>query len=108
MQKNTQSLFGSQSSSSSNSYVFAESCHNLVKLFDAICWFTTCGGKKVKHPLVFKLTQQHTNNWRLGSYLFGALFSLLLMSPHLGIYQFTIIFQMTKNTMCRNPTLRQV
>jgi len=42
------------------------SCHNLVKPFDASCWPTTCGGKKVKQPSVFKITQQHTNNWEAG------------------------------------------
>jgi hypothetical protein len=41
-------------------------CHNLVRLFDASCWPTTHGGKKVKWPSIFKLTQQqHTNNWEV-------------------------------------------
>jgi hypothetical protein len=60
---NTWSLFGFQSSSSSNSYVPAMSCHNLVRSFDASCWPKTCGDKKVKWLSVFKITQQHMNNW---------------------------------------------
>jgi hypothetical protein len=66
---NAQIFFGSQSFSLSNSHVPMVSCHNLVKLFDASCSSTTCGGKKVKHPLIFKLTQQHTNNWEVGKFL---------------------------------------
>jgi hypothetical protein len=44
-------------------------CHSLVKLFDASCWPTTCGGKKVRRPSMFKITQQHTNNWEAGKLL---------------------------------------
>jgi hypothetical protein len=62
---NAQSLFGFQSFSSSNSHVLFVNCHNLVKLFDATCWPTTHGGKKVKRPFVFKITQ-HMNNWETG------------------------------------------
>jgi hypothetical protein len=36
---------------------------------------------------------------RLASYLPNALFSLLLMSPHLGMDKFIVLFQMTKDTM---------
>jgi len=63
---NVQSLFGFQSSSSSNSHVPTMSCHNLVKSSDANCWPITNGGKKVRRPFVFKITQQHTNNWEVG------------------------------------------
>jgi hypothetical protein len=55
---NVQSLFGFQFSSLNNSHVLIVKCHNLVKSFDVSCWPTTHGGKKVKHLLVFKLTQQ--------------------------------------------------
>ncbi len=61
---NAWSLFGSQSSCSNNSHVHvAASCPNLVRPSDASCWPTTCGYKKVRRPSVFKLRQQHTNNW---------------------------------------------
>jgi len=77
---NVRSLFGSQSSNSSNSHVLIMSCHNLVRLFNANYWLTTHGGKKVKWTFVFKLTQ----HGRLRFYFSSALFSLLLMSPPLG------------------------
>jgi hypothetical protein len=59
---NAQSLFGFQSLSSSNSHVPLVNCHNLVKLFNATCWLTTRGGKKVRRHFVFKIIQ-HMNNW---------------------------------------------
>ncbi len=52
-----QSLFGSQLSSTSNSHVVCMSAHNIVRSVDASCWPTTCGGKKVKQPSIFKTTQ---------------------------------------------------
>jgi hypothetical protein len=61
-----QSLFGSQSSNSSISHVLAMSVHNIVRLVNESCWATTRGGKKVRWPFVFKITQQHTNNWEVG------------------------------------------
>jgi hypothetical protein len=39
------------------------SAHNIVWLTDASYWPTTCGGKKMKWPFIFKITHQHTNNW---------------------------------------------
>ncbi len=42
------------------------SVHNIVRLVDASCWPTTCGGKKVKRLFVFRITQQHMNNWEVG------------------------------------------
>jgi hypothetical protein len=46
---NARSLFGSQSSCSSNSHVFAiVSCPSFVRPSYASCQPTTCGGKKVK------------------------------------------------------------
>ncbi len=61
-----QSLFGSQLSSPSNLHVLAMSVHNIVRSTNASCWPTTHGGKKVRRPSVFKITQQHTNNWEVG------------------------------------------
>jgi hypothetical protein len=66
---NAPSLFGFHSSSSNNFHVLTMSCHNLVTRYDASCWLTTCGGKMVKWPFVFKLTQQHANNWEVGMLL---------------------------------------
>jgi hypothetical protein len=39
------------------------SAHNIVQLANASYWPITRGGKKVRPPYVFKITQQHTNNW---------------------------------------------
>jgi hypothetical protein len=94
-----QSLFGSQSSSPSSLHVLAMSVHNIVWPTDASCWPTTCGGKKVKWPSTFKITQHHTNNWEVSNLLTQCTISHLLMSFHLCMDEFTILFQMTKNTM---------
>jgi hypothetical protein len=64
-----QSLVGSQSSSSSILHVPIMNVHNIVQPTDASCWLTTRGGKNVKRPSVFKITQQHTNNWEVGIFL---------------------------------------
>ncbi len=66
---NVRSLFGFQSSSSSNSHVHAMSCHNLARSSDASCWPITHGGKKVQRPFVFKITQQHKQleSWQVTS-----------------------------------------
>jgi hypothetical protein len=61
-----QSLFGFQSSNSSNSHVPIVNYHNPMRLADASCWPTTHGGKKVRWPSMFKITQQHMNNWEDG------------------------------------------
>jgi hypothetical protein len=42
------------------------SVHNIVQSANANCWPITCDGKKVSQPFVFKITQQHTNNWEVG------------------------------------------
>jgi hypothetical protein len=42
------------------------SVHSIVQLVDVSCWPTTHGGKKVRWPFVFKITQQCTNNWKVG------------------------------------------
>jgi hypothetical protein len=53
---NVRSLFGSQSSCSSNSHVpVGVSCPSVVRPSNVNCWPTTHGGKKVKQPLVLKL-----------------------------------------------------
>jgi hypothetical protein len=46
------------------------SCFSLVRLSDASCWLTTCGGKKVRKFSILKLTQQYTNNWEVNILLF--------------------------------------
>ncbi len=51
------SLFGSQSSSSSISYVHAMNARSIVRPIDASCWPITHGGKKVRRPSIFKITQ---------------------------------------------------
>jgi hypothetical protein len=40
------------------------SAHNIVWLAN-VSLFTTHGGKNVRQPSVFKITQQHTNNWEI-------------------------------------------
>jgi hypothetical protein len=54
--------------------------------------------EKVRQLSIFKLTQ-HINNWEVGILFIGALFSLLLMSPHLGMEEFIVLFHMTKDMM---------
>jgi len=34
-----------------------------VRPSNASCWPIIHGGQKVRRPFVFKITQQHTNNW---------------------------------------------
>ncbi len=51
------------------------SCHSLVRSSDA-----SCGGKKVRQPFVFKITQQHTNNWEV-----GRLFLLCIFFPAINV-----------------------
>jgi hypothetical protein len=64
---NTWILFGSQSSCSSNSHVHVVvNCPSVVRPSNVNCWPRTHGGKKVKQPLVLKLTQEHTSNWKTG------------------------------------------
>jgi hypothetical protein len=61
-----QSLFGSQLFSPSNPHVTCMSVHSIMQLTDASFWPITHGGKKVKRPFIFKITQRHTNNWEVG------------------------------------------
>jgi hypothetical protein len=42
---------------------------NFIMPIDLNSWFITHCGKKVKWPLVFKLTQLHTNNWEASKIL---------------------------------------
>jgi hypothetical protein len=93
---NVWSLFGFQSSSSSNSHVLVVSCHNLVRPSNASCWLTTCGGKKVKWPSMFKITQ-HTNNWEVGRLFFQCtIFPIVdVPPPKYGWIQYS--FLMTTN-----------
>ncbi len=79
---NAWSLFSSQSSCSSNSHVpIVVSCPSFVRIFDASCWPTTCGGKKVRWPLVFKMIQQHINNWEAGILLFKCIVFPIVDGP---------------------------
>jgi len=75
------------------------SAHNIVRLANASYWPITRGGKKVRPPSVFKITQQHINNWEANILLTQCTIFPLLMSLHLGMDEFSIFFQMTKDTM---------
>jgi hypothetical protein len=57
---------------------------NIVWLTNASCWPTIHGGKKVKRPSVFKITQQHTNNWEAGILLTQCMFFPPFDVPSLG------------------------
>jgi hypothetical protein len=57
------SLVNSQSFSPNNLHVAYMSVHDIVELTNASCWPTTHSGKKVRQPSIFKIIQQHTNNW---------------------------------------------
>jgi hypothetical protein len=73
--------------------------HIIVRSVDANYWPTTRVGKKVRRPFVFKITWQHTNNWEVGILFTQCIVSPLLMSPHLGMDEYTIFFSMTKDMM---------
>jgi hypothetical protein len=45
--------------------VLVMSCDSLVRPIDVSCWPTTRGGKKVRQPSMFKITQYHTINWEV-------------------------------------------
>ncbi len=79
--------------------MLAMSVHNIVRSTNASCWPTTCGGKKVSQPFVFKITQQHANNWEVDILLIQCIVFPMLMSPCLSMDEFIIFFQMTKDTM---------
>ncbi len=57
------------------------SCFSLVRLSDASCWLTTCGGKKVRRFSILKLTQQYTNNWEVSILLFKCIVFLIVDVP---------------------------
>jgi hypothetical protein len=57
------------------------SCHNLVNPFNASCGPIIHGGKKVKWPSIFKLTQQHTNNWEASIILLQCTIFLVVDVP---------------------------
>ncbi len=95
---NVQSLFGFQFSSSNNSHAPIVNCYSLVRLIDANYWPTTRGGKKVKWPFVFKITQ-HTNNWEASRLLLQCIVFPVVDQRHLGMDKFTILFLITNNTM---------
>jgi len=57
---------------------------NFITLIDLNSWLITCG-KKVKRPLMFKLTQQHTNNWEVRKF-FILVIVFLPLDVHLQWY----------------------
>jgi len=63
------------------------SVHNIVQLTDASCWPTIRGGKKVRQPFIFKITQQHTNNWEVGILLTQCTVFPAIDVPSLGYGQ---------------------
>jgi hypothetical protein len=72
------------------------SARNIVWLANASCWLTIHGGKNVRQPSVFKITQQHTNNWETNILLTQCIVFLVF---HLGMNEFIVLFQMTNDTM---------
>ncbi len=94
------SLFGFQSSSSSNSHVPLVSCHNLVRLSDASCWPTTRGGMKVRRPSMFKITQLHTTNWEAGRLLLQCIVFPDVDVPPLGYGQIYKYFFWWQSIWC--------
>ncbi len=56
------------------------SCFIFVRLSDASCWLTTCGGKKVRRFSILKLTQ-YTNNWEVNILLFKCIVFLIVDVP---------------------------
>ncbi len=72
------------------------SCFSLVKLFDASCWPTTCGGKKVKRLSIFKLTQKYTNNWEANILLFKCTVFFIIDVPLPGYGWIYSIFSYDK------------
>jgi hypothetical protein len=73
--KNPWSLFRGEPSTWSNFQVPSTFTPNVIRPTDANNWPTTHCGKKVRRLLVFKLTQQHTNNWDASK----------LLSPSIGL-----------------------
>jgi hypothetical protein len=76
--------------------------HNLVTSSNASCWRTTHGGKKVKQPFIFKLTQQHTNNWEV-----GILFRQCTIFPPIDVLPFRYgqIYNILSNDKQYNVTI---
>jgi hypothetical protein len=89
-----QSLFGSQSSSPRSlcaCYECSQHCvANICKLLAHNLWWQ-------ENEMAFHVQNNTPTIGRLASYLPNALFSPLLMSPHLGMDKFTILFQTTKD-----------
>jgi hypothetical protein len=98
-------LFGPQLSNPSSLYVHAMSAHNIVRLVDASCWPTTCGGKKMRQPSIFKITQQHTNNWEVDILLTQCLVFTFVDVPSLGYEQ---IYSILSNDQKYDVTIQNV
>jgi hypothetical protein len=60
---NPRSLFRDEPSTSSNFQVPSTCRLDVIRPTDANIWPTSHCGKKVRRPSMFKLMQQHTNNW---------------------------------------------
>ncbi len=94
---NAQNWFGSQSSCSNNSPCayyneLPQSSAFWCKLLAYNSWWQ-------KGEMTFNFQNNTLIIGRLASYFSSALFPPLLMSPYLGIDEFTILFQMTNDTM---------
>jgi hypothetical protein len=72
------------------------SCHNHVRSSNASCWPTTRGGKKVRQPSMFKITQQHTNNWEASKLLLQCIAFPIVDVPPPGYGQIYNIFSNDK------------
>jgi hypothetical protein len=90
-----QSLFGSQSFSPSSSHVPTMNAHNIVWLTNAHnLWWQ-------EGETTFYLQNNTTSHqqWKADILFTQCIIFPLLMSPHLGMDKFTILFQMTKDMM---------
>ncbi len=68
-------------------------CHSFVRPFDASCRPTIHGDKKVRRPFVFKITQQHMNNWEISRlFLQCIVFPTVDVLPHGHARIYNILF----------------
>jgi hypothetical protein len=89
---NTWSLFGFQSFTSKQ---FPCACYELSQLCEVVQFkllLTIHGGKKVREPFMFKITQQHTNNWEAGMLFLQCTVFLTIDVPPLKYGQIYNIF----------------
>jgi hypothetical protein len=74
-------LFKGEPSTSSNFQAPSTCRIYVIILVDVSNWPTTRCGKKVRRPLMFRLTHQHTSNWDVDK-LFIPSFGLPLVDVH--------------------------